>query len=126
MANIERGEIEVVVNDKPYTLKMTMNASVAVQMRTKKTLGQLMAAAEGLDVEAIRDIVFVLLQKHHGAEFKTVSSVGDFIDDAGGLKTFFTTLQQLAKANEPEDPQNAQAPNPTGESLSETPVATAV
>lgn len=124
MANIERGEVEVIVNDKPYTLKVTMNASVAMQTRTKKTMGELLGAAAALDFEAIRDVVFMLLQKHHAAEFKTLSSVGDFIDDAGGVATFFSTLEQLAKANEdPANPPNAQV-TPTGDSLLETPAAT--
>ena len=125
MANIERGEVEIVVNDKPYTLKLTMNSSIATQTRTKKTIGELLSAAVALDFEAIRDVVFVLLQKHHAAEFKTLSSVGEFIDDAGGVKAFFATLEQLAKANEdPSNPQTAQATTPTGDDLSSTPAVT--
>lgn len=122
MANIERGEIEIIVKDKPYTLKVTMNASIAVQARTKKTMGELINAATALDFEAIRDVVFMLLQKHHAAEFKTLSSVGDFIDDAGGVAAFFNALEQLAKANEDPNPRIAQVPS-TGESLPETLVA---
>lgn len=123
MANIERGEIEIIVNDKPYTLKVTMNASVAVQARTKKTMGELINAATALDFEAIRDVVFMLLQKHHAGEFKTLSSVGDFIDDAGGVAAFFNALEQLAKANEDPNPRIAQAPS-TGALSPETPVVT--
>jgi len=125
MANIERGEIEIVVNDKPYTLKVTMNASIAVQTRTKKTIGDLINAATAMDFEAIRDVVFMLLQKHHAAEFKTLSSVGDFIDDAGGVAVFFASLERLAKANEVpgENPPSAQETS-TGGSLSETPAVT--
>lgn len=127
MANIERGEVEIVVNDTPYTLKLTTNAAVALQTRTKKTFGQLAAAAMELDVEAIRDIVFALLQKNHAADFKTLTSVGDFIDDAGGIKVFFETLGKLAEANrsaEEENPQTAQAAS-IGESLKHQPVDTA-
>lgn len=124
MANSERGEIEIIVNDKPYTLKVTMNASIAIQTRTKKTMGELINAATALDFEAIRDVVFMLLQKHHAAEFKTLTSVGDFIDDAGGVAAFFNALEQLAKANEVpgENPPIAQETS-TGERLSEMPVA---
>lgn len=127
MANIERGEVELVVNDKPYTLKLTTNAAVALQTRTKKTFGQLAGAAMELDVEAIRDIVFALLQKHHAVEFKTLSSVGDFIDDAGGIKVFFETLQKLAEANQDAEDKNPQTAQDAliGAASSETPVDTA-
>lgn len=125
MANSERGEIEIIVNDKPYTLKVTMNASIAIQARTKKTMGEIINAATALDFEAIRDVVFMLLQKHHAEEFKTLTSVGNFIDDAGGVSVFFTTLERLARANEvpEENPLNAQETS-IGGSLSETPAVT--
>lgn len=124
MANYERGEIEVVVNDKPYTLKLSMNASVALQQRTKRKIGELLADATALDFEAIRDLVFMLLQKHHGKEIDTLSKAGEFIDDAGGVHVFFDTLGKLGAANAPEDPQKAQE-TPTGESSTATPVASA-
>lgn len=127
MANIERGEVELVVNDRVYTLKLTTNAAIAMQTRTKKTFGQLAASAVELDIEAIRDIIFMLLQKHHAQEFKTLTSVGEFIDDAGGVKVFFETLEKLQAANQAAEdaanPQTAQGQS-TGESLSEAPVAT--
>lgn len=126
MANIERGEVELIVNDRAYTLKLTMNAAITTQKRTGKTIGELLGKAAALDVEAIRDIVFVLLQKHHADEFKNVSAAGDFIDDAGGIAKFFSALEELGKAN--EDP-NANPPmaqeTRTGGGSSETPGASA-
>lgn len=127
MANIERGEVEVIVNDKPYTLKLSMNASVALQQRTKKTMRELLESATSLDFEAIRDIVHLLLQKCHADEFKTLSKVGEFIDDAGGVAVFFDVLERLTKANQDPNPPLAQATDtgaPIGELSPETPVVT--
>src|SRR5688572_23667293 len=121
MANIERGEVGVVVNDKPYTLKLSMNAAVKLEAKLKKKIGDVLSDAEALDFTAIRDIVWVLLQKYHADEFKTLDSVGDFMDEAGGAKVFFETLAALAEANKPDsaNPQKAPAIG-TGDVSTET------
>ena len=128
MANIERGEVEVVVNDRPYSLKLSTNAAVALENRLKKKIGAILADAEGLDFTAIRDIVWLLLQKHHAEEFKTPAQAGDFVDDAGGVKVFFETLQKLGQANAPDgagaNPQIAPTPG-TGSASTETPAGSA-
>lgn len=99
MANIERGEIDITVNDKTYTLKLSMNAAATAQSRTKRTMGELLEAAQALDFVAIRDLMWVLLQKYHAADFKTVEQVGNLIDDGGGLAKFFESIAELSKAN---------------------------
>lgn len=120
MANPERGEVEVVVNDKPYTLKLSMNAAVSLQHRTKKAIGELFSSAAGLDFEAIRDLVFMLLQKYHAKEIDTPAKAGELIDAAGGVAVFFAALSSLAEMNAPENPPTAQARS-TGDSSTETP-----
>ncbi len=117
MANRERGEIEIDIKGKPYTLKLSMNAAAIVQTRHKKTIGQMMTEAASLDFTAIRSIVWLLLQKHHAAEFKTEEAAGDFIDEAGGVMLFFNALEQLAIINaEGANPPTDQQTNGTGES----------
>lgn len=135
MANPERGEIEIVVKrtengaeiEKPYTLKLSMNAAVAIEARTKKKIGELLADATALDFTAIRDIVFALLQKYHAKEFKSLDSAGDLIDDAGGVHVFFESLQKLGEANAPEGGDKANPPTAlvsgTGDGSTETAAA---
>jgi hypothetical protein len=127
MANIERGEVELVVNDKSYTLKLSMNAAVQLEARQKRKIGEILSDAESLDFTAIRDIVWVLLQKFHSGDFKTPDKVGDFMDEAGGAKVFFETLAKLAEANKPEGKANPPvAPTTgTGGSSIETPAVSA-
>lgn len=125
MANPERGEIEIAVDGKPYTLKLSMNAAAVLQSRHGKTVGALMQEAMALDFVAIRAIVWLLLQKHHAADFKTEEQVGNFIDDAGGLQVFFDALERLGQLN--ADP-NGTAPavtSGTGENSSSAPAESA-
>lgn len=95
MANIERGEVEVVVNETAYTLKLSMNAAAVAQSRHKKTIGKVIEEAANFDATMIIALVWVLLQKHHAADFKDEKTVGDFIDDAGGPRVFFDAIEQL-------------------------------
>lgn len=126
MANPTRGEVRIDVNGKPYTLKLTMNAGAVLQARTKRTVGELMAAASALDFAAIRSVVWMLLQKHHADEFKTEEQAGDFIDDAGGVPGISDAISAVVMVNQPPDtgeaadathPQTAQA-GTTGASAS--------
>jgi hypothetical protein len=127
MANIERGEVELVVGDESYTLKLSMNAAVQLEARQKRKIGEILNDAESLDFTAIRDIVWVLLQKFHAAKFKTPEAVGNFMDEAGGAKVFFETLAKLAAANKPEGTANPPvAPTTgTGGNSTETPAESA-
>ena len=108
MTNIERGEVDFTVADKTYTLKLSMNAACALETRSKKRIGEILASCESLDFTAIRDILFVLLQKHHARQFPTLTEVGNLIDDAGGVMTFFAALRAMTVANEP-DAESASA-----------------
>src|SRR5687768_13606864 len=108
MANPERGEVTLIVKRGPkgdeqeheYTLKLGMNASVSLQNKRKKTLSQIVAEVETLDMASVRDIAHMLLQKYHAEEFNTVEKAGDLIDDAGGLLPFFSAFKQLMELNQ--------------------------
>lgn len=126
MANRERGEIEIIVKEKPYTLKVSTNAMAVIQTRHKKTLGDMLAGFGTLDVIAIRSVVWVLLQKHHAKQFTTEEQAGEFIDDAGGLAVVMNILTELVAANnEGANPPTAQEPSGTGESSTLTLAASA-
>lgn len=126
VANPERGEVGLTVTrgdeTREYILKLTTNAAVMMQKRLKKPLAQIVADLERLDMESVRDLAFMFLQKYHKDEFKTVEQAGDLVDDAGGLGPFFQAFKQLIAANDPGEsaagnPQTAQ-PKTTGDSTS--------
>lgn len=117
MTNPERGEIEIIVKEQPYTLRLSMNAAAAFEKKQGKTIGGLMNDASGLSFTAIRDLFWLLLQKHHQPEFRSLDQVGEWIDDAGGIAPLLLKIQELADVNRPdrtvggngENPQTAQS-----------------
>ena len=117
MANRERGEVEVIVDGVPYTWRLTTNAACALEGRTGQKLGEVLTAADGLSLRALRDLVWVLLQEFHAAEFPTAESVGDFIDRIGML-TCLQTFRELLELNQPRAggaaQQTAGPPMPAG------------
>jgi hypothetical protein len=100
MANPERGEVEIVVNDRPYTLKLSTNAAVSFEEKEKKTIGQLLMEAQALSFKSIRYFLWLLLQTHHAEEFKKLSDVGTLIDDGGGIAKFLERIMAMAEINQ--------------------------
>lgn len=120
MANAERGEVALTVTNangetREYTLKLSMNAAAEMETKRKMPIGQIVAQVEDLSMQAIRDIAFVLLQKYHKDEIKTVEQAGNLIDDAGGPEQFFAAFRALFEINKApavegsENPPMAQA-----------------
>ncbi len=120
MANRERGEIEVVVNDKPYTLRLSTNAICELQARTKKTYGDLINAVAGMDILAMRDMVWSALKPYHANEFKSGESVGQWMDDVGGIAGTAQTMKELLVLNSPKKVQGNGNPTQDGEAASGT------
>jgi hypothetical protein len=112
MANPERGEIDLTVGGRTYTLKLSMNAAVALEKKLNKSIGDIMRDAGNLKFQSIRTVIWLLLQKYHATDFKTEESVGDLIDEAGGVGTFFTVLKELADANRADATGGADGENP--------------
>jgi hypothetical protein len=102
MANPERGEVAIIVNDKPYTLRLTTNAIAETEARTKKKFSELLADIDLISFTAIRDLCWLLLRKHHKEQFKTLDAVGDWIDDAGGFVVLAQTISEAVALNRPE------------------------
>lgn len=113
-ANAQRGEVELEVNGQWFTWRLTTHAAVTLETRTGQKLGEVLTAADGLSMVALRDLVWVLLQAHHAAEFETVSSVESWIDDAGILPVVLK-FRELLEVNQPQTGGAAQATaNPPG------------
>ncbi len=126
MANPERGEVGIEVGGQPYTLKLTTNVAATLQARHKKSLGQLLRETDDIDVVAIRGVLWALLQKHHAAKFKNEEPVGDFIDEAGGIKAVMDKIQEAFLVNsDPNPPAAQEITGGTSDNSTSTPAASA-
>jgi hypothetical protein len=125
MANPERGEVSIDVGGELYTLKLTINAAATLQGRHKKTLKQILLDTDELDVVAIRGIIWVLLQKHHAAKFKSEESVGPFIDDAGGIQPVLEKIMEAFEINSDPNPLEQATEGGTSGDSTLTPSASA-
>lgn len=100
MANEERGEVEFVVEEQPYTLALSMNAICEMQTRTKKTYGQMVMDMAGLDVAAVRELLWMTLKKHHGKEFDSPQKVGSLVEKhEDGVSAAIDALNRLFELN---------------------------
>lgn len=112
--NPETGDVIVPVNRdgvaKEYTLKLSMNASVQLQQRRKLPLGEIVKTFATMDTESMRDVLFVLLQRHHKDEIKTVADAGGVLEDMGSHR-FFAAFAAVMKYGAAEDVK-ANPPKP--------------
>lgn len=127
-ANEERGEVNLVVGDKTYVLRLTNQAICETQARTGKTWGVLLRSMDEMDYIAYRDVLNVTLRAYHAKEFPNLVAVSGLIDDASMprvtqalSKLFELNAAQANKVNEEvkaaENPTAAAMPS-TGEPLS--------
>lgn len=134
MANPLRGEASLEVvragTARPYTFRSTTNIVCALEKRTGKSFGQILVGCVSADESTLRDLLFQLLQAYHAKEFKTLESVGDFIDDAGGPDAFASVFSAIYQLNKPpadveqesagESRPNEPAPAGTGDASAST------
>lgn len=112
-ANPERGEVDLVVGDTTYVLRMRMNDLRALQKRMGKTYAECLFDVDKVDVEAICQLLFTFLQPYHAKEFKTVDAVGDLVDRMRYQRQAIEAITELYKANRPpDDTAKAGAANP--------------
>lgn len=135
-ANPERGELAIEVrrgsDELPttYVLRMRMNSLCALQKRTGKTYGELLADLSMMNVESIRELLWTLLMPYHADQFRKPEHVGDLIDDLGGHVMAVAEITKLLVLNRPKKeikPEGAENPRTagTGLDLSETGSASA-
>lgn len=112
-ANPERGELAVEVGDRTYVLRIRLNALCALQQRTKKTYGELLADLSLMNVESVRELLWTYLQPYHAKEFTKLDVVGDLIDDLGGHVKVVSILAKLFELNRPKkDASGGEDGNP--------------
>lgn len=129
-ANPERGEMAWTVGERTFVLRMRLNGLCALQKRTQKSYGQLLAEVGETNVETMRELIFTYLQPYHAKEIKTLEQAGDLIDDYGGHIKAIAMLMDFWTLNRPKkDVKPEAAVNPpmagTGLDLSETASASA-
>lgn len=98
MANAERGEVDLVSGETRYTLALGHNSICILETRTGKTWGELLDGLKGQDFRATRETLWQALKRHHAAQFSTVESVGDLIDQSG-IAAVWKALGELIVLN---------------------------
>jgi hypothetical protein len=125
MANKERGEFALQVQDRAYTLRLTTNACCELEdFANGRTWDQVMAGVRQGRMKDVRLLIWTALQEHHGDVAthapESLQAIGALIDDAGGLAGILLQIQAFLQMNipEPEDlatgsaearPRHAQA-----------------
>ncbi len=114
MANPERGEVDLVIGEQTYTLRITTNELCAMEKRTGKTYGEILQGLLAVNVTVAREYLRVVLEPCHGKDLRLAAKkaqtdvdtiVGNLIDEAG-FKRVKETLLALFTLNlpPPEEP----------------------
>ena len=95
MANRERGEVDVVIRGKTYTLIVDFNALVELQQMYSTgtelvSVESVMVKANSGDLGALRAIFWASLRRHHPEV--TVAAAGELIDIIGGIEALNALL----------------------------------
>src|SRR5215471_2988914 len=99
MANPQRGEIDLDVNGKTYTLALDLNALCELQAVLRPNdpdsieLDEVMRKVGKMNPTYLRAFLWATLRRHH--RDVTLTGVSDLIVEAGGLEKFFAKLPQL-------------------------------
>lgn len=117
-ANEERGEVNLVVGDKTYVLRLTNQAICETQARTGKTWKQLLFAMDE-DMVAYRDVLAIMLKAYHAKEFPNLVSVSTLIDEAMPARVSMA-MKKLFELNEANNKKVAEEENPTAAAESST------
>jgi hypothetical protein len=119
MANPERGEFEVKVKDKTYTLTLKTAGLMALQQHfsTPDKLADLSEIFQRVMNDSIEHqvaMVWACLRKYHPEV--TFTDAVDWIDDAEGLQALTTHIDSLSAASQPDPADLAELSTGGGES----------
>lgn len=109
MANREKGEIEVKVGDKAYTLRPTFDSICELEDLTGKSIDTLFRSIEKGSFSGLRAMVWCMLQDEHGDEIRTLKDASKWITAAGGPDVLIVHLAKLRDLNEDEQPEGDAA-----------------
>ena len=106
MANKERGEVELVVGDATYTLRLTINSICELEAEAGKPIGDVARDAESGSIRPVRMIMWAALKDRHPE--MTLNGAGDLMT-AIGLSKCSEVMTKVLQAAFPPAPQIAEA-----------------
>lgn len=113
MANRERGEATLVTRQQAYTLRLTVEACVALEHQTGQAWDDLIVAVQRGRTTALRALLWAALQPKHADVMTTLDQVGAIIDAAGGARAVRAVLHDFLALNLPlETPGKKRKPTP--------------
>src|SRR4026208_1598914 len=100
MANREKGEIDVTVEDRVYTLRPTFDAICELETVTGgKTVDARFEDSGAGRLSGLRACVWCLLQDQHGEEIRTLKDASEWITKAGGPVVVMAHLADVRDLN---------------------------
>ncbi len=104
MANRERGEVEIQADGKTYTLKLDVNAMVALEElfstpQREMAFAEIWQRVQAGSLKYVRGFLWAMLQHHHAG--LTLSQVGTVLDHIG-TEDMAKTLQAAGLAATPD------------------------
>lgn len=106
MANPHRGEVELVVGENTFKLRLSINAIVEVERTLNMTIAQVSQQMSLMSVTVVRGLLWGALRQHHPK--MTLNDVGDLIDEIG-LTPVIGLLGEVMAITYPE-PEGAANP----------------
>jgi hypothetical protein len=130
MANRQRGQVDIEVNGKIYTLRLSTDAicqleeALSADQGRDVTFQEVMEKVSSNSIRYARWLIWAAMRDNHS--LMTLKGVGEWVDEAGGFQTLAAQLQKLTSSAvvDPEDakeldlqksrPQQAQTANAEG------------
>lgn len=112
MANRERGEVELIVGERTYTLVLDIDAMCALEEyfstpTHEATWDEIEQRVQrGASVRMLRALIWAMLQRHHPDV--TIVESGRIVSDMGGLPGLITVVSKAMRAATP-DPEDVKA-----------------
>lgn len=108
MANKHKGEIDIEVGDKTYTLALTLDAMCQLEDKFSTpdrpvTFQEVIELADGGSLRHLRALIWAALQLHH--KDMSIQDISPMVHEAGGIFQFSMAFIRLAKESfaDPKD-----------------------
>ena len=108
--NIHKGEVELVTDDKTYTLKFTTNALCELEDRLNKGINEIIIAAskEIPKIKTVRCLLFCACLHYHKDEIDSLDVAGELIDKVGYEKSWEAVIKAIAACLPDSDNKSTQ------------------
>lgn len=106
MANRQRGELEIDLGGRSYTLKLSLNSMCEMEGASGRPFPQIVTQVARGSLTDLRAFLWAALREHHPD--LTIQAVGDLIEKAGGLEGLAKTMTELVNRQREEGSENPQ------------------